>query len=71
MDIDQKLVVTAALGAIGGLAIGYFAYPYHSTGLFRWMTEVRPMDAVLWASFGAAVAVGLSYLKSQRTGKGS
>jgi|GEM_PF-3319358 len=65
--MDKKLKVTAAIGAIVGLAIGYFAYPFHAVGIVNWMTERKPMDAALWAVLGAGVAVGLSYLNSQRT----
>ena len=66
--MDMKLLVIAAIGAIVGVAVGFFGYslqPYHVYSFVVWLTEFAK-DAALWAAMGAAVAAGLSYVLRSR-----
>jgi hypothetical protein len=69
----RRLVASAVIGAVLGLAIGYVAYKA-TGGLFDfsgWITQFgfgRPLDALLWALGGAIVGAAAAYLRNLNDG---
>src|SRR5262249_54886013 len=63
----MKLLVTAVIGGVVGVCIGYAIYAFSrgtaGYSFVYWLTSGRPRDAVLWAVIGAGVAAGLSFLR--------
>ena len=66
----MKLLVTAVVGAIVGVAMGYAVYavsnsPY-SGGVIVWSNaHLGGTDTILWAILGAGVAAELSYFQNR------
>lgn len=69
--VAMRLALTAAIGAVVGVATGYAIYavsnsPY-SGGIIVWSTgaHLGVIDTILWAVLGAGVAAELSNAHNQ------
>jgi hypothetical protein len=69
--VAMRLLLTAAIGAVVGVATGYAVYAVSnssdSAGIIVWSTgaHLGAMDALLWAILGAGVATELSYFHNR------
>jgi len=69
--VAMRLLLTAAIGAVVGVATGYAVYAVSSSpfsaGVIVWSAgaHLGAMDAILWAILGAGVAAELSNAHNQ------
>lgn len=69
--VAMRLLVTAAIGAVVGIATGYAVYAVSNSpctaGVIVWSAGVRlgAMHAILWAMLGAGVATELTYFHNR------
>ena len=65
--MNKKLVVTAGIGIVVGIAIGYAIFTRNSTIKYTfidWLTLTSTSrNALLWAVMGAGVGAGINYLR--------